>query len=96
MDFYLRQAAAWILFAIGDLISNTLLRVGWGYGAYNWVMLLSSDLDREGVVWKDAPKDDVAKAGEYLSAKKTFSRDPLDFLDKDQDAIDDRADIIDQ
>jgi len=48
-------------------------------------------LDREGVVWKDAPKDDITKAGEYLSAKQTFSRDPLDFVDKDQDEIDDRA-----
>ena len=92
MDFYFRQVAAWILFVIGDLISNTLLRIGWGYKAYNRIMLLSSDLDREGVVWKDAPKDDeLSKAGEYLSAKKTFARDPLDFVDKDQDEIDDRA-----
>ena len=53
MGFYFRQVAAWILFVIGDLISNTLLRVGWGYKTYNWVMLLSSDLDREGVVWHD-------------------------------------------
>jgi hypothetical protein len=92
MSFYLRQTAAWILFIIGDLIANTLLRVGWGWKAYQRAMMKSLALDKEGVIWKEVRQEaEWAKAEQYLEAKQTFSRDPLDFVDKDQDRIDDRA-----
>jgi len=35
-------------------MSLTLMRWGYGYGFYNKVMLLSSDLDKHGKIWKDA------------------------------------------
>jgi hypothetical protein len=55
-------------------------------------MLKSVDLDKEGVIWKEVRQEaEWAKAEQYLEAKQTFSRDPLDFVDKDQDRIDDRA-----
>jgi len=41
-----------ILYYIGDFISRTLMRAGIGYPLYNRIMLLSSDLDTEGKLWK--------------------------------------------
>jgi hypothetical protein len=56
-------------------------------------MMKSVELDKEGVIWKEVRQEaEWAKAEEYLEAKQTFSRDPLDFVDKDQDKIDDRVD----
>jgi len=55
-------------------------------------MMKSVELDKEGVIWKEVRQEtEWAKAEQYLEAKQTFSRDPLDFVDKDQDRIDDRA-----
>ena len=42
-----------ICYAIGVLVSETILRLGWGYSLYNKLMLFSSDLDDRGVIWKD-------------------------------------------
>ena len=49
----MRLALSWICYAIGHAISETILRLGWGYPIYNKLMLFSSDLDDKGVIWKD-------------------------------------------
>jgi hypothetical protein len=43
-----------ILYTIGDIISRTTMVWGNGYGfnAYNKIMLMSVDLDNEGKIWK--------------------------------------------
>jgi len=92
LNFLYRQALSRILYIVGDVISLTVLRVGWGWKTYQKAMLKSVDLDKEGVIWKEVRQEaEWAKAEQYLEAKQTFSRDPLDFVDKDQDRIDDRA-----
>ena len=48
----MRLAASLCLYAIGVLVSETILRLGYGYSLYNKLMLLSSDLDDKGVIWK--------------------------------------------
>ena len=50
----MKLALSWICYVIGHAISETILRLGWGYSLYNKFMLLSSDLDDKGVIWKDA------------------------------------------
>ena len=49
----MKFALAWICYAIGVLVSETILRLGWGYSLYNKLMLLSSDLDDKGRIWKN-------------------------------------------
>ena len=49
----MKLALSWICYQIGDLISLTLMRLGYGCGFYNKVMLLSSDLDKHGKIWKE-------------------------------------------
>jgi len=49
----MRLAASFICYAVGHVIGETILRFGWGYSLYNKLMLLSSDLDDKGVIWKD-------------------------------------------
>ena len=49
----MKLALSWICYAIGHAISETILRLGWGYSLYNKLMLLSSDLDDKGVIWRD-------------------------------------------
>jgi hypothetical protein len=49
----MRLAASLACYAIGVLVSETILRLGWGYSLYNKLMLLSSDLDDKGRIWKD-------------------------------------------
>jgi len=48
----MKLAIAWICYRIGDFISITIMRYGYGYSLYNKLMLLSSDLDDKGVIWK--------------------------------------------
>jgi hypothetical protein len=48
----MRLAIAWICYWLGDLISVTLMRFGYGYRAYNRLMLLSVDFDDNEVIWK--------------------------------------------
>ena len=92
LNFLYRQALSRILYIIGDVISLTVLRVGWGWKAYQRAMMKSVELDKEGVIWKEVRQEaEWGKADQYLQAKQTFSWDPLDFVDKDQDRIDDRA-----
>ena len=49
----MKLALSWLLYHLGDIISLTLMRCGYGYGFYNKVMLLSSDLDEHGKIWKN-------------------------------------------
>jgi len=49
----MKLALSWVCYAIGHVISETILRFGWSYSLYNKLMLLSSDLDDKGVIWKD-------------------------------------------
>ena len=46
------RALAWTLYWIGDLVSRTFMRFGWGYKIYNKVMLWSVDLDKDKKIWK--------------------------------------------
>ena len=46
------RALAWTLYWIGDLISNTFMRFGWGYSIYNKVMNWSLGFDKDESVWK--------------------------------------------
>ena len=49
----MKLSMSWVCYAIGHVISETILRFGWGYSLYNKLMLLSNDLDDKGVIWKD-------------------------------------------
>jgi hypothetical protein len=49
----MKLALSWLLYHLGDIVSVTIMRWGYGYGFYNKVMLLSSDLDEHGKIWKD-------------------------------------------
>jgi hypothetical protein len=46
------RAMAWVLYWIGDFISNTILRFGWGYSIYNKAMTWSLRLDKKDEIWK--------------------------------------------
>ena len=49
----MKTILSFALYAIGVLVSETILRLGWGYSAYNKLMLWSSDLDDHGIIWKN-------------------------------------------
>jgi len=49
----MKLALSWLLYHIGDILSYGVSRYGYGYSLYNKIMLLSSDLDDKGVIWKD-------------------------------------------
>jgi hypothetical protein len=49
----MKLALSWLLYRLGDTISRTILRLGIGYRFYSKVMLLSSDLDKHGKIWKE-------------------------------------------
>ena len=49
----MKQALSWILYYLGDIISRTILRYGYGYGLYKTLMLWSVDLDDKFNVWKE-------------------------------------------
>tara|TARA_R110002126_G_scaffold69902_9_gene176274 strand:- start:2280 stop:2456 length:177 start_codon:yes stop_codon:yes gene_type:complete len=49
----MKQALSWILYYLGDMISRTILRYGYGYGLYKTLMLWSVDLDDKFDVWKE-------------------------------------------
>ena len=48
----MKLALAWVCYLAGHIISETILRFGYGYSIYNKLMLFSSDLDDNGVIWK--------------------------------------------
>ena len=50
----MRLMLSYTLYFIGDIISRTFMVWGNGYGfnAYNKIMLMSVDLDNEGKIWK--------------------------------------------
>lgn len=50
----LRRSLIYITYFLGDLISRTTMRIGNGYGyrLYSKLMLISSDLDNEDILWK--------------------------------------------
>lgn len=41
-----------VLYHVGDVISRTTMRYGYGYPVYNRIMLWSVDLDPQGKLWK--------------------------------------------
>ena len=51
---FLKETLSRILYHIGDIISLTTMRFGYGYGwrIYNKIMLWSVDLDKNGKIWK--------------------------------------------
>jgi hypothetical protein len=49
----MKQSLSWILYYLGDMISRTILRYGYGYGLYKTLMLWSVDLDEKFDVWKE-------------------------------------------
>jgi len=48
----MKQFLSWVLYYLGDIISRTILRHGYGYGLYKTLMLWSVDLDEGFDVWK--------------------------------------------
>jgi hypothetical protein len=46
------RALAWTFYWIGDLISRTFMRFGYGYSIYNKVMNWSIGFDKDESVWK--------------------------------------------
>jgi hypothetical protein len=49
----MKQFLSWVLYYLGDIISRTILRHGYGYGLYKMLMLWSVDLDDRFDVWKE-------------------------------------------
>ena len=49
----MKLALSWVLYWLGDVISRTILRYGYGYGLYKTLMFLSVDLDDKFNVWKE-------------------------------------------
>jgi len=54
----IRQLLVKVLYHIGDGISKVMERLDWDwlYGVYSWIMIKSSDLDKENKVWKPMSK----------------------------------------
>ena len=51
------RALAWTFYWIGDLISRTIMRFGYGYSIYSKVMNWSFSLDKDESVWKKVKND---------------------------------------
>ena len=49
----MKLALSWVLYWLGDVISRTILRHGYGYGLYKTLMLWSVELDDKFDVWKE-------------------------------------------
>jgi hypothetical protein len=50
----MRRTAAWVMYWIGDLVSQTTMKLGFGYPLYNWLMTKSNDIQGEGAgPWRD-------------------------------------------
>ena len=49
----MKLALSWVLYWLGDVISRTILRLGFGYGLYKTLMLWSVELDDKFDVWKE-------------------------------------------
>lgn len=48
----MRTALSWLLYHLGDLVSRTSLRYGYGYRLYNKLMCWSVKLDVDYAVWR--------------------------------------------
>lgn len=48
----LSLALGWTFYGIGDLISRTSMRLGYGYSIYNKVMNWSLLFDKDETIWK--------------------------------------------
>lgn len=63
----LRRATIYATYFLGDLISRTTMRFGngYGYGLYSKLMLISSELDTEDMLWKTPCKEhpEIEQAG---------------------------------
>jgi hypothetical protein len=59
VDQIFRRGIIYITYFLGDLVSRTTMRVGegYGYGLYSWLMLKSSNLDTEDILWKTPCKE---------------------------------------
>ena len=53
----LRRSGIYITYFLGDLISRTTMRFGIGYKVYSKLMLISSDLDTDDILWKTPNQD---------------------------------------
>lgn len=52
-----RRGLVYITYFLGDLISRTTMRFGVGYRVYSKLMLWSSDLDTDDILWKTPVKE---------------------------------------
>lgn len=61
----LRRSGIYITYFLGDLISRTTMRFGIGYRLYSKLMLYSSELDTEDLLWKTPCKEhpEIEQAG---------------------------------
>lgn len=64
-----RNIKMYVSYWLGDVISRTVMRVGMGYGAYNRLMLYSSDLDVDCRLWKPTEYS-IKCAGKHQKATK--------------------------
>jgi hypothetical protein len=48
----IRLGIAWACYWMGDIVSNTTLRLGIGYRLYSRLMRISCELDKDEVIWK--------------------------------------------
>jgi hypothetical protein len=64
-----RNVKMYLAYWLGDVISRTVMRVGVGYGAYNRLMLYSSDLDVDCRLWKPTEYS-IKCAGKHQKATK--------------------------
>jgi len=48
----MRTALSWLLYHLGDFVSRTSLRYGYGYRLYNKLMCWSVKLDVDYAVWR--------------------------------------------
>jgi hypothetical protein len=69
----LRRSLIYITYFLGDLISRTTMRIGSGFGyrLYSKLMLISSDLDNEDILWKTPNKEypDIEQAHKHQRRK---------------------------
>ena len=66
-----RYFGIYVTYFLGDLISRTLMRVGYGYRLYSKLMQISSDLDKNDVLWKTPCKEhpEVEQANKHQRIK---------------------------
>ena len=68
----LRRSAIYITYFFGDLVSRTTMRFGFGYKVYSRLMLWSSELDTEDLLWKTPCKEhpEIEQASKHQCKKR--------------------------